>query len=334
MQQDFKYSFYLPKSLWHVTIVDETQIGYGAMMELKEVTTVDYNNLQYIGDYGFYGDSKLVNVNSTKTLPDTQINLRTITHLGRFAFADCTSIVSLTIPQNLDDIGRFAFAFDDSLSHIVFENKKISEFMFYFDYGLKDLIIPDNIEEIGYGAFGRTIGLETLTVPFIGKHKYIEDSKESLFGWIFGELYEARNDNEYEFAELNRALARYLGNGANMAKVKLALHEANPASYPIVDNTLEVTDDDANNYLMGMLNDYIAYGLVRTYQTYDKEHYYDFYIPKSLGIVTISNETKIIGFGAFYNVQIANIFFTGVEEIRDYVGDDKFSIYIIIHCLF
>ena len=59
-------------------------------------------------------------------------------------------------------------------------------------YGFQDcdkvtsFIIPDNITSIGEGAFSGCKALTQIDLPFVGGNKEAVDSKETIFGYIFG----------------------------------------------------------------------------------------------------------------------------------------------------
>jgi len=68
----------------------------------------------------------------------------TITNIEDFAFFDCTSLISVTIPSSVTRIGRCAFRDCTSLANIT---------------------IPSSITSIGYGAFASCYSLANITIP-------------------------------------------------------------------------------------------------------------------------------------------------------------------------
>lgn len=79
------------------------------------------------------------------TLPNT------ITEIGASAFIRCTSLKSIRLPTNLEVIGNMAFAFCSSLELVYLHSslKSIGNATFYHCSSLKLINIPENTDEIG-----------------------------------------------------------------------------------------------------------------------------------------------------------------------------------------
>ena len=99
-----------------------------------------------ISDY--YGSAKNLTVPS-------KISGYKITGIGAYAFKDCSSLVTVTIPNTVTSIGRSAFDNCDSLVSITIPNsvKGIGENAFRFCYELKEITIPNSVTSIGKRAF-------------------------------------------------------------------------------------------------------------------------------------------------------------------------------------
>lgn len=63
---------------------------------------------------------------------------------------------------------------------------KIAEKGFENLAGITEIIVQENIIEIGKGAFSGFSDLIKITLPFIGMRKNIDNTEESVFGYIFG----------------------------------------------------------------------------------------------------------------------------------------------------
>ena len=76
-------------------------------------------------------------------IPDT-IDGKSVTSIGEFAFFDCTSLTSITIPNSVTEIGWYAF---------------------YGCSSLPSVTIPDSVTNIGWWAFKDCINLTSVTIP-------------------------------------------------------------------------------------------------------------------------------------------------------------------------
>ena len=100
-------------------------------------SSVTYNSRTYsvtsIGGYAFYDCSSLTSV----TIPNS------VTSIGGYAFEDCSSLTSVTIPNSVTSIGSYAFANCSSLTSVT---------------------IPNSVTSIGNNAFYECSNLQSLTI--------------------------------------------------------------------------------------------------------------------------------------------------------------------------
>lgn len=89
-----------------------------------------------------------------------------ITGIGSYAFKDCSSLVTVTIPNTVKNIERFAFSNCDSLVSTTIPNsvKGIGEGAFRFCYELKEITIPNSVTSIGERAFEYCQALTTVKI--------------------------------------------------------------------------------------------------------------------------------------------------------------------------
>ena len=98
--------------------------------------------------------------------------------LGDFAFGDCSSLTSLTIPSSVTSIGDGAFSGCSGLTSLTIPSgvTSIGDYAFYGCSGLTSLTIPSSVTEIGESAFQGCSGLTSLTIPSsvtsIGKYAF------------------------------------------------------------------------------------------------------------------------------------------------------------------
>ena len=90
-----------------------------------------------------------------------------VTGIGDSAFFDCTSLISVKIPDSVTEIGPAAFADCTSLTSIAIPNgvSIIDESTFSDCYSLASITLPDSVTEIGDEAFSTCESLTSLTIP-------------------------------------------------------------------------------------------------------------------------------------------------------------------------
>ena len=119
--------------------------------------TVIITNVESIGDYAFYDCSSLVSI----TVPDS------VTSIGERAFYGCSSLASITIPENVTSIGDYAFYNCRSLTSITIPDSvtSIGDYAFSGCSSLTSITIPDSVTSIGDYAFGNCRSLTSIIIP-------------------------------------------------------------------------------------------------------------------------------------------------------------------------
>ncbi len=90
-----------------------------------------------------------------------------VTSIGREAFKDCTGLTSVTIPNSVKNIGELAFAGCTCLTSITIPNgiTSIKENVFFCCTSLTSITIPNSVTSIEEGAFRECTSLTSITIP-------------------------------------------------------------------------------------------------------------------------------------------------------------------------
>ena len=173
-------------SLTSVTIPNSvTSIGYGAFSDCTSLTSVTIgNSVTSIGYYAFDGCYSLTSVtlnsdsivgksyyysNNIDDIFGSQVKEYiigySVTSIGDYAFAECSSLTSITIPNSVTSIGEYAFDGCSSLTSITIPNSvtSIGEGAFFDCSSLTSITIPNSVTSIGTWAFRECSSLDTIT---------------------------------------------------------------------------------------------------------------------------------------------------------------------------
>ena len=106
-------------------------------------------------------------------------------------FEGCTALVSIQIPELVEEIHGFAFGSCTNLTTVTFtEGSKLNliKTSAFQDCGLTSFIAPSSLWTIEEGAFKGCIALEHIKVPFVGE-TYGAGGRQSRFCYIFGTVF-------------------------------------------------------------------------------------------------------------------------------------------------
>lgn len=148
-------AFALSQSLTAVTFGAVERIGASAFKECSRLTRIDFgnsccdvHNIKYIGDNAFSGCTSLESVDLSKLhndFDDKNYSYR----ICPFAFAGCTSLSKLKLPNNPGYTTVSAYTFSDCPS-------------------LTSVTIPSNVQKIEECAFASTNGTDITSVTLNG----------------------------------------------------------------------------------------------------------------------------------------------------------------------
>ena len=156
-----------------------------ASAEDFEVDGIYYNILStedktvevtYRGSYSSSYDEYSGNV----VIPSSVIyngNTYSVTSIGGWAFYDCSSLTSITIPESVTSIGGGTFPYCDVLTSIqvdaenpVYDSRDNCNAIIHTESGelvagCKNTVIPNSVTSIGWYAFYYCSGLTSITIP-------------------------------------------------------------------------------------------------------------------------------------------------------------------------
>ena len=114
-----------------------------------------------IGDFSFFCCYNLKGIK----IPNS------VTSIGNGAFCGCENLTSVSIPKSVKTIGKRAFSVSSthfeksSLTNVSIENgvESVGDYAFCSTL-IKNIIIPDSVKTLGYGAFASCSYLESATI--------------------------------------------------------------------------------------------------------------------------------------------------------------------------
>ena len=137
--------------------------AFGFKIIDKTITSFDFNEelpgieIAEISNYAFQGCTSLASI----TLPNN------VERIGDYAFQGCTSLESVNFNNKVTSIGSYAFADCQSLKTINLSGNisSIGSYAFYNCTSLNSVVLGNNVHEIGYNAFYRCSSLESIVIP-------------------------------------------------------------------------------------------------------------------------------------------------------------------------
>ena len=95
------------------------------------------------------------------------IEIPSVSSIGEYAFSNCISLKSVTIPNSVTGIGNYAFANCIGLTSVTIPNSVtgIGNYAFANCIGLTSVTIGNNVTSIGYSTFTDCTNLTSVTIP-------------------------------------------------------------------------------------------------------------------------------------------------------------------------
>lgn len=244
------------------------------------------------------------------TIPAT-IDGYPVTKMAFSAFYNCTSLISVTIPDSMTSISYSAFYNCTSLTNVNIGNsvKSIDDYAFRDCTSLKSISIPDNVTSIGNSAFDNCCSLTSVNITDVAAWCSIDIfDRESNPLYYAGNLYlngqlvteliipdEVTRISDDVFAGCTSLVSAVIPESVTNIKSGAFYGCSGLESISIPDSVTSIGSlafyntayyNDDSNWSNGVL--YIGKHLIEAQDTID-------------GLYTIKSGTKVISDYAFYN---------------------------------
>lgn len=136
-----------------------TKFDEGDETSIQIPETIDGGKVKTIGANAFADCSSLTSI----TLPQS------LTNIENLAFARCTALQNINIPQDVTNIGVSAFLRCKSLTNITIPSgvTSIKTSAFALCTSIKSIELPDHLVSIGNSAFTGCYSLESVVIPSV-----------------------------------------------------------------------------------------------------------------------------------------------------------------------
>jgi hypothetical protein len=134
-----------------------TAVIGGSTSAQREMLYRCFVGIASIGSYAFHNCSSLASI----TIPEG------VTSISNRAFYNCYALASITIPEGVTSISDSAFSYCSSLASITIPEgvTSIGSGAFSYCFSLASITIPEGVTRIGNSAFQACYSLASITIP-------------------------------------------------------------------------------------------------------------------------------------------------------------------------
>ena len=160
--------------------VESVLESMGTVLSASAIVPYSYDGSTYEGLYYNVTDTGEIEIAGCyeyvrKVNIPIEIDGKSVTSIGEYAFYKCTSLTEITIPDSVTSIGQYAFCVCTSLTEITIPDSvtSIGEGVFFGCTSLTEITIPDSVTSIEGYAFSDCTNLKSIT--FLGSKTGIEE---------------------------------------------------------------------------------------------------------------------------------------------------------------
>ncbi len=143
-------------------------LSFAICQSLQEITTPEGENQKYLSEDGvLFNKDKTVLITCLPAKTGSYVVPGTVNEIEDFAFAYCTGLTAIEIPEGVTSLGEWLFMYCQNLESVTLPDglTEISDYIFGACTKLTEIKIPASVTSIGVGAFASCTGLTEIEIP-------------------------------------------------------------------------------------------------------------------------------------------------------------------------